>query len=137
MRAPEKTRQDFCISKTQACFPWITVSLLFDTYKLPKINKEGLVSGIYQKVHQLLTYCQSYPVLLWGNSNRMPQVQGRPLAYYRRVVQGKLPCCGSGSWSKLGTLSSLRWLYQTRFLCATGQHRDYYLISMGRGNRRW
>ena len=37
------------------------------------------------------TGCQSYPVLLWGNSNRMPQVQGSPVAYYRRVVQGNCP----------------------------------------------
>jgi len=36
-------------------------------------------------------------------------VSSGPLGYYRILVQGKLPCCGSGSLSKLGTLSSLTW----------------------------
>ena len=42
------------------------------------------------------------PRPLWGNQNRTPQVQGSPLASYEILGQGKLPCCRSGSRSKLG-----------------------------------
>ena len=107
-RRPERT---FASQRYRQVFPRMTLfplCLIFTSL----LDKQGGFGEWYlsesQSTRSPLSKFRGAPV---GKLESTPQVQGRRLASYRLSAQGKLPCCGSGSRSKLGGLWSLRWWY--------------------------